>query len=80
MLRDVDGKMLMLGPRDKGLVFTMSFENINTLSVAATIEVDGIKVTGVNTTHGELFLKLGPLSKTVKPGSEERVGWGAFGF
>ena len=80
MLRDVNGKMLMLGPRDKGLVFTTSFENINALSVAETIEVDGIEVTGVKTTHGELVLKLGPFCKTVKPGPEERIGWGAIGF
>ena len=80
MLQNVNGKMLMLGPRDKGLVFTTSFENINTLSVAETIKVDGIEVTGVKTTHGELVLKLGPFSKIVKPGPEERIGWGSIGF
>lgn len=37
-------------------------------------------VTGIKTTHGELTLKLGPFSETLKPEPEERVGWGAIGF
>lgn len=80
MLRNVNGKMLMLGPRDKGLAFTTPFENVNTLSVTETIELDDMTITGIITTHGELVLKLGPFSKTLKPGPEERVGWGAIGF
>jgi len=80
MLRDVNGKALMLGPRDKGLAFTTVFNNLHTLSVDETIEVDGITVSGIKTTHGELVLKLGPFSKTVKPGPNERIGWGAIGF
>ena len=43
-------------------------------------ELDGMLVTGIKTTHGELILKLGPFSKTVKPGPQERIGWGAIGF
>ncbi|MCW8965268.1 MAG: MBL fold metallo-hydrolase, partial [Candidatus Pacearchaeota archaeon] len=74
MLQDVNGKMLMLGPRDKGLAFTTPFENINTLSVDETIELDGMSITGIKTSHGELVIKLGPLSKTVKPGPRERIG------
>ena len=37
-------------------------------------------VTGIKTTHGELVLKLGPFSKTMKPGLDERIGWGSIGF
>jgi L-ascorbate metabolism protein UlaG (beta-lactamase superfamily) len=80
MVRDVNGKALMLGPRDKGLAFTTEFNNLQTLTVDETIVVDGMSITGFKTTHGELVLKLGPFSKTVKPGPEERVGWGAIGF
>jgi len=29
---------------------------------------------------GGLIIKLGPFSKTLKPGPEERIGWGAIGF
>jgi len=80
MVRDMDGKALMLGPRDKGLAFTTAFNNLHTISVDETIEIDGMSITGIKTTHGELVLKLGPFSKTVRPGPEERVGWGAIGF
>lgn len=80
MVREVKGKALMLGPRDKGLAFTTEFNNLHTLSVDETIEIDGMLISGIKTTHGEFILKLGPISKTVKPGPDERVGWGAIGF
>ena len=80
MVRNVQGKMLMLGPRDKGLSFTTTIKKLHTISVNETIQLDGMSITGIKTTHGQLTLKLGPFSKTVKPGPKERVGWGAIGF
>jgi len=80
MLREIQGKPLMLGPRDKGLAFTTPFKNLHTLSVDETIQLGGMSITGIKATHGELVLKIGPFSKTVKPGPEERIGWGAIGF
>lgn len=80
MVRNIDGKDLMLGPRDKGLAFTTPIEKLYTISVDETIGLDEMSITGVKATHGELILKFGPFSKTVKPGPEERVGWGAIGF
>jgi L-ascorbate metabolism protein UlaG (beta-lactamase superfamily) len=70
----------MLGPRDKGLAFTTEFNNLHTLSVDETIEIDDISITGIKTTHGELVLKIGPFAKVIKPGPNERIGWGAIGF
>ncbi len=80
MLKEVNGKNLMLGPRDKGVDFTTEFEKYYTLSVDETIEVDGMSITGVKATHGSLIIKLGPFSKTIIPGPEARIGWGAIGF
>ena len=80
MLREVNGENLMLGPRSKGLAFTARFDNLKTLSVGETIEVDNMSITGVKTEHGELVLHIGPFSKTVKPGPHERIGWGSIGF
>jgi len=80
MLKEVNGKTLMLGPRDKGLAFTTEFKNIHTLTVDETIEIDGISITDIKATHGEFTLKVGPSSKTVYPSPNERVGWGAIGF
>jgi L-ascorbate metabolism protein UlaG (beta-lactamase superfamily) len=80
MVRNINGRPLMLGPRDKGLAFTTSIKKLQTISVDETIKVDGISITGIKATHGLLTLKFGPFSKTVTPGPEERVGWGAIGY
>ena len=80
MIKNVDGKDLILGPRDKGLVFTTEVKKFHTLSVDETIMVDEMSITGLKATHGPLTFKLGPISKTMTPGPEERIGWGAIGF
>jgi L-ascorbate metabolism protein UlaG (beta-lactamase superfamily) len=80
MVKNLNGESLMLGPRDKGLSFTARFNNLHALCVDESTEVDGISITGIKTTHGELILKLGPFAKTIKPGPKERIGWGAIGF
>ncbi|MEN7982447.1 MAG: MBL fold metallo-hydrolase [Nanoarchaeota archaeon] len=80
MVKKIDGKNLMLGPRDKGLAFTTPIKNIHTLSVDETIKLDKMKITGIKTTHGPLTFKFGPFSKTLNPGPKERIGWGAIGF
>jgi len=80
MVRNIGGKTLMLGPRDKGLAFTTPMEKLHTVSVDETIQLDGMSITGIKATHGAVTLKVGPLSKTLKPGPDERVGWGAIGF
>jgi len=80
MLKAENGKQLLLGPRDKGLSFTLSLDDVRTISVGETIQFDGMSIKGIKTTHGELILKIGPFSKTIKPGPDERIGWGAIGF
>ncbi|OEK01333.1 hypothetical protein BFP97_07310 [Roseivirga sp. 4D4] len=80
MIKEVGGKHLLLGPRDKGVSFTTQVKRVHTLSVDETITVDGINITGIKTTHGPLTVKMGPFSKTLHPGPEERIGWGAIGF
>jgi L-ascorbate metabolism protein UlaG (beta-lactamase superfamily) len=80
MVRNVNGEPLMLGPRDKGLAFTTPFQKLHTISVGETIQLDSMSISGIQATHGELVLKFGPFSKTIKPGPEERIGWGAIGF
>ena len=80
MVRNINGKDMMLGPRDKGLAFTTEIHNVHTLTVGETIELDGMSITGIKTTHGSLKLKFGPFSKTMHPGPNERIGWGSMGF
>lgn len=80
MVKEVDGKTLMLGPRSKGLVFDTPVSNYHTLYVDEAIELDGMKIKGIKATHGPLSIKIGPFKKTEYPGPNERVGWGALGF
>ncbi len=80
MVRNINGKNLMLGPRDKGLAFTTEIHHFHTLTVDETIKLDDMSITGIKTTHGSLRLKFGPFSKTLHPGPKERIGWGAIGF
>ncbi len=80
MVKDIDGKTLILGPRNKGLTFTTPIKKFHTVSVGETIQLEGMSITGIKATHGALTFRLGPFSKTIKPGPEERIGWGAIGF
>jgi L-ascorbate metabolism protein UlaG (beta-lactamase superfamily) len=80
MVKEDGGKTLALSPRRRGLTFKMSLDNLHTISVDQTLELDGMIITGLKATHGPLKLKIGPFSKTVTPGAEERVGWGSIGF
>lgn len=80
MIKPINGKNMMLGPRSKGLAFTMEVENFHTLSVDETISVDDMEITGIKATHGSLTFSFGPFSKTDTPGPEARIGWGALGF
>ena len=54
MVKIIDGKELMLGPRDRGLAFTSPINNIQTISVDETIKLHGMKITGIKATHGPL--------------------------
>ena len=80
MVRNINGKDLMLGPRSKGLAFTTPFEKLHTISVDETIRLDGMTITGIKATHGVMIMKIGPISKKFTPGPDERVGWGGIGF
>ena len=80
MVREINGQRLMLGPRDRGLVFTTPIKNLSTLAVDETIEVDGMQITGIKGTHGPLTMKFGPFSKTFHEGPDERFGYGEMGF
>jgi len=80
MVKVVDGKPLMLGPRSKGLVFDTPVSNYHTLSVNETIALDGMKIKGLKATHGPLSIKIGPFKKTETPGPNKRIAQGNIGF
>jgi len=80
MIKEIDGKNSMLGPRDKGLAFTTEVQKFYPISVGETVEIDGMTLTGIKATHGALSIRLGPFTKEIAPGPEDRLGWGAIGF
>ena len=80
MIRTINGKRLMLGPRSKGLAFTALIDNLYGIAPGETTEIDGVKITGIRGIHGSLTLRIGPFSKTFHEGPEERMGYGQMGF
>lgn len=80
MVKQVNGDILLLGPRSKGISFDTSFEKHHILNVNKSIEIDGMTITGLEAQHGPLKIKAGPFEKTLYPGPEERIGWGSIGF
>ena len=80
MARTVNGRDLLLGPRSKGLTFDTAVVNLQLVDVGSSVEVDGVGVRAVPTTHGPLLIEIGPLKKVVTPGPEERIGWGSIGY
>ncbi len=80
MVKQKNDKTFMLGPRSKGLAFDSPVTNFHTLSVDEIIELDGMKIRGIKTSHGPLTVKFGPFKKTEEPEKNERLGWGSLGF
>jgi L-ascorbate metabolism protein UlaG (beta-lactamase superfamily) len=80
MLRNINGMSKMLGPRARGLGFNTVIESVSPISPNESIDVNGVTITGLKATHGPMILKIGPISKIVTPGPDERVGWGAIGY
>ena len=80
MVKEIDGKPFMLGPRSKGMAFDTAISNFHTLSVDESLELDGMKIRGIKTTHGPLTVKIGPFKRTEDPAEHERVGWGSLGY
>lgn len=64
MVKNVNGKSFMLGPRNKGLAFTKEMKNVHTPSVNQTVQLDDMTITGLRAEHGPLTLKIGPTKKT----------------
>jgi len=80
MIKKINCKNFMLGPRERGLSFKTPIEKFKTLSVGETIKIDKMEITGIKAIHGSLKLSFGLFSKTISPKEGERVGQGAIGF
>ena len=79
MVRTIDGEKRMLAPRKGGLVFNTAVKELIPIRINQTIAVDEMQITGIKGTHGPLTFKLGPFSKTLHEGPDERFGYGERG-
>lgn len=77
MLRDIGGRRLMLGPRDRGLAFTTDLPRVFTLSPGEKIEAEGLQVRGWPGRHGPLPL---PFGLKLRPAPGRRLGHGEMVF
>ena len=80
MVQEKNNKIMLLGPRDRGIAFTTEVKNLSTMNPLEKKIIDGLEITGIQTAHGPLAIKLGPFSKKIEPGTNERIGWGSIGF
>lgn len=80
LTQERDGRRFMLGPRDRGLAFTYSPSNLVTVDAGEKVDVAGMRITGLAAEHGPLSFGFGPIRKTLRPGPNERIGYGAAGF
>ncbi len=80
LIRNIDGKELLLGPRSKGLAFNTVVNNVHPISFDEVIEIDGIKITGIHSFHGPIIFKIGPFEKKFEQGPDERLGFGSIGY
>lgn len=80
MVRGEGSEARMLGPRDRGLAFTLSLPRLRTVRVGETVDADAVQVTGYAGRHGPLPVRLGPFEFTLKPGPGERLGHGEMVF
>ncbi|WDV45868.1 MBL fold metallo-hydrolase [Clostridiaceae bacterium M8S5] len=80
LVKNINGKKVMLGPRSKGLTFKTKLNKVYTVCYNETKEIDGIKITGMHSEHGPIIFKMGPFTKKFKVGPNERAGFGAIGY
>lgn len=80
MVKQKEGKTLILGPRSRGLQFIPYTGNVIPLDINERVSVDGIQVEGIKTVHGPIEFNIFGRKKRKIPGPDERVGFGSIGF
>jgi L-ascorbate metabolism protein UlaG (beta-lactamase superfamily) len=80
MAKTIDGRMFMLGPRNKGLKFIKSHGRISPVNDGETLETCGIAITGFKGMHGAIKGQIGPFNIHMTPGHGERIGKGEMVF
>jgi L-ascorbate metabolism protein UlaG (beta-lactamase superfamily) len=80
LTRVIDGSRRVVDPRGRGLTSWASFENLQSLEVGDSIELDHVSIEAVKTEHGPIAIPIFGFTLRVQPGPDERVGLGSMGF
>jgi L-ascorbate metabolism protein UlaG (beta-lactamase superfamily) len=80
LTRVVDGSRLVVDPRGRALTSWVPFENLQSLEVGDSIELDDVSIEAVKAEHGPIAIPILGFTFRAQPGPNERVGIGAMGF
>jgi len=80
MVKNEGSETRILIPRRDALHFVPFTGNVSPVSVGETINIDGVKIQGIQTKHGPIEFSILGIKKRRTPGPEERTGFGAIGF
>ena len=75
-----DGERLVVAPRGRGLTSWVAFDNLHAIDVGDSIQLDGVAIEAVRSVHGPIAVPLLGFTIKIKPGPDERVGFGSMGF
>ena len=80
LTRVVDGSRLVVDPRGRALTSWVPFENLQSLEVGDSIELDDVSIEAVKAEHGPIAIPILGFTFRAQPGPNERVGIEAMGF
>ena len=80
MIQESDDETNILIPRRDAIKFVPFAGKAVPLRVGKTIDIDGVKIQGIQTKHGPIKYNMFGINKYRIPGPKERVGFGAMGF
>lgn len=75
-----DGQTLVVDPRGRALTSWVQFDNLHSLDVGESIELDGVSIEAVRSVHGPIAVPILGFTIRREPGPDERVGIGSMGF
>ena len=80
MIQESNTETDILVPRRDAIKFVPFSGKAVPLRVGKTIDIDGVKIQGIQTKHGPIKYNMLGIHKYRIPGPKERVGFGAIGF
>jgi len=80
MVKQVELETHILGPRRRGLQFVSYPGKVFPLGVGETLNLNGLQIQGLQTIHGLIEFRIFGRKQQMRPGPEERGGFGSIGY